>query len=96
MQKSDNTKNAVNAHRKVHSSTTLNRRYVKRPTLAQDATITVKRSPKLRHFAKESLPVTLTGDKEQDGENNISVAQHPLQQNANQILRAKKSSLSLR
>ena len=29
MQKSDNTKNAVNAHRKVHSSTTLNRRYVK-------------------------------------------------------------------
>ena len=90
MQKSDNTKNAVNAHRKVHSSTTLNRRYVKRPTLSQDAIITVKRSPKLRHFAKESLPVTLTGDKEQDDENNISVAQHPLQQNANQILRAKK------
>lgn len=38
------------AHRKVQASTTLNRRYVKRPVKNSDTTVSIKRSPKISHF----------------------------------------------
>lgn len=38
------------AHRKVQASTTLNRKYVKRPAKKSDITVAVKRSPKISHF----------------------------------------------
>lgn len=50
MQKSDNNSTAKTAHRKVQSSTTLNRKYVKRPMKTADIMVQVKRSPKVKHF----------------------------------------------
>lgn len=79
MQKSDNTRTAVKAHRRIQSSTTLNRRYVKKPVLSGDVTVSTKRSPKVRHFANTtSLSPTMA---KQD---NISPAvQHPMQKEVN-------------
>lgn len=50
MQKSDSNGTAKTAHRKVQSSTTLNRKYVKRPMKTADIMVQVKRSPKVKHF----------------------------------------------
>ena len=50
MRKSDNNSTAKTAHRKVQSSTTLNRKYVKRPMKTADIMVQVKRSPKVKHF----------------------------------------------
>ena len=50
MYKSDTTTTAKAAHRQVKSSTTLNRRYVRRPVRSTDVAVTIKRSPKVKHF----------------------------------------------
>ena len=51
MQKT-NSKQTVSkaAHRKVMSSTTLSRKYVRRPHINTDMVVNVKRSPKIQHF----------------------------------------------
>lgn len=86
MQESDNTNTAMNAHRKVRRSTTLNRRYVKKPRLSGDVTVAVKRSPKVRHFA----PVSIS--EESIAEETIAPARHhQLQESANQKMRARKA-----
>lgn len=86
MQKSDNTNTAMNAHRKVRRSTTLNRRYVRKPRLSGDVTVAVKRSPKVRHFA----PVSIS--EEPIAEETIAPARHhQLQESANQKMRARKA-----
>ena len=45
MQMSESAKAAVSAHKRVQSSTTLNRKYVKRPTRNTDVAIKIKKSP---------------------------------------------------
>lgn len=53
MQKSDNTIKAQNAHRRVTSSTTLNRKYVRRPVKNSDITVKINKtstSPKIQRF----------------------------------------------
>lgn len=93
MQKSDNTSKAVNAHRRVRTSTTLNRRYVKRPTLSGDITVPIKRSPKLKHFASDPLPTTHAKRSAQQEKEMITAAvQHPLQISANQKLQARQNA----
>lgn len=56
MQKSETNQTAKNAHRQVKSSTTLNRKYVKRPAGAKSSDMVVKarKSPKISKF---SIPV---------------------------------------
>ncbi len=94
MQKSDSAKIAMGAHRKVRSSTTLNRRYIKRPSLSGDITVVTKRSPKLKHFATPSIPANITK------ETNIKVTKsdvvapavcHPLQDRVADKMRARKA-----
>ncbi len=53
MQKSNDNQTAAKAHRQVQSSTTLNRRYVRRPARGVDARVPIKRSPKVQHFAPQ-------------------------------------------
>ena len=89
MQKSDNTKQAVTTRRKVQSSTTLNRRYVKRPDLTGDVTISIKRSPKLKHFATSSMAQT-TSEK---SEAQTAAVKHPIQETANQRMKARKTGI---
>ena len=56
MQKSENKRQSTVAHRRVKASTTLNRKYVRRPAKKPDAArgaeveVAIKRSPKIRHF----------------------------------------------
>lgn len=52
MQRTDSTGKAKSTHRRVESSTTLNRRYVKRPRQSMDmvTSVPVRRSPKIKKF----------------------------------------------
>ena len=52
MQKTDSTQRAASIRRKVKGSTTLNRKYVKRPTQDNDAMVYASRSPKISRFGK--------------------------------------------
>ena len=77
MQRSDNSQNAKTTHRRVQSSTTLNRKYVQKPTSSTDVTVSVKKSAKLRHFADQ--PMKNSRAEAQD----IKAAEmHPLQATA--------------
>lgn len=86
MQKSDKTNMAPSAHRKVRRSTTLNRRYVKRPRLSGDVTVAIKRSPKVKHFAPVAIPQDVAKE-----DAIMPVERHQLQENANQKLRARRA-----
>ncbi len=86
MQESDNTNTAMNAHRKVRRSTTLNRRYVKKPRLSGDVTVAVKRSPRVKHFA----PVSVSEDPVVE-EAIAPAKRHQLQEVANQRVRARRA-----
>ena len=52
MQRTDSTGKAKSTRRKIESSTTLNRRYIKRPKQSMDmvTTVSVRRSPKIKKF----------------------------------------------
>ena len=63
MQKSDSKNTAIVAHRKVQSSTTLNRRYVKRPAMGTDVTVSVKKSPKVKHFNDMAVKNTTASEQ---------------------------------
>lgn len=95
MQKSDNTKTAVSAHRKVRSSTTLNRRYVKRPTLSGDITVATKRSPKVKHFATPALPTNMVKNPTTTLTKSDVMApavRHPLQNHVSQKMQVRKKA----
>ena len=89
MQKSDITRKAVSAHRKVRSSTTLNRRYVKKPALSGDITPTIKRSPRIVHFSGQVHNRTA-----EEVSAHPMPARHPLQHSANQKIKSQKMRLS--
>ena len=55
MKKTDSVNMAATAHRKVQTSTTLNRKYVKKPAKSTDMTVPVRRSPKVRHFSDVTM-----------------------------------------
>lgn len=77
MQKSD-SKQAITTHRKVKSSTTLNRRYVKRPARSVDMMVPVKRSPKVKHFDVSPIGVKRVVDDQPI----VPAASHPVQMTA--------------
>ena len=93
MYKSDTTTKAKVAHRQVKSSTTLNRRYVKRPVRSDDVTVTIKRSPKIQHFGStvaEVAPTTQVADP-------IAQAQpHPVQVTANERMKVRVNAAGIR
>ena len=74
MQKSD-SKQATTAHRKARSSTTLNRRYVKRPARTMDMTVPVKRSKMVKRF--DFSPVNV--NKVVDDQSIAPATMHPMQ-----------------
>ena len=86
MQKSDSDKNAMAAHRKVKMSTTLNRRYVKKPVLNTDMVVPIKRSPKVEHFSD-----VMTASDASAVEQPIEQAtMHKMQVSANEKMNARK------
>ena len=91
MYKSDTTTAAKSAHRQVKGSTTLNRRYVKRPAKSTDVAVTIKKSPKVQHFNPVASEVVST----QMDEPIASAQPHPLQQAANERMRVRVGTNSM-
>ena len=96
MQKSNETQAAPRAHRQTKASTTLNRKYVKRPAQTTTTRPVVKRSPMVSHFAKQAprttvakAPQTLPTSKP------IAPAQtHPIQSTANARMRQRTTTVA--
>lgn len=77
MQKSGNNNMATAAHRKAQASTTLNRRYVKKPVRSTDVMVSVKRSPKVKRFGS-TMPAPVA-KKIKDDQPMIQAMKHPIQ-----------------
>lgn len=58
MQKAEGV--AKSMQRRAQGSTTLNRKYVKRPSVAVSTNVNIKRSPSIRHFKVESANSTVS------------------------------------
>ena len=88
MQKSDNRQTAQIAHRRAQASTTLNRRYVKRPVKSTEDVVQVKRVRKIAHF--NNAPSQFIG---QPAKSDVEKAKaHPLQNTVNTRMQARKGS----
>ena len=61
MQKSDRV--AINTHRKVQASTTLNRKYVSRPVKNSDVVMDIRKSPQVQHFAPTKINVVVNNTR---------------------------------
>ena len=85
MQKSDNNNTAKTAHRRVQASTTLNRKYVKRPMRSADVMVQVKRSPRVKHFQNASVAAKVS-EVEQPV---APVVTHPMQVAANAKIKSR-------
>lgn len=91
MQKTESNQTAKTAHRQVMASTTLNRRYVKRPAKTTDVSVPVKRSSKVKHFnplmeEKKEIKVSTK-------QSIAPATQHPMQMTANARVRARKNAM---
>ena len=91
MQRSDNRQTATSTHRKVQSSTTLNRKYVKRPAKGSDVTVSVKRSPKVSRFGSAMKISAQAAQMAQEAE--PAAMAHPIQVSANKRMQARANSL---
>ena len=97
MQKTETRQAAKSAHRQMRASTTLNRKYVKRPIkTTTDISLPVQvktknqaTTTKITHF-HTTMPKTT----EQDTEQILPAEQHPTQVVANQRLRARKQQMT--
>lgn len=91
MQKSDSNQKAKATHRTVKSSTTLNRKYVKRPSRSDDITVSVKRSAKIRRF-DENNAVAISQAASEQPEMVASAEQHPIQISVNKKMRSRAAA----
>lgn len=78
MQKSDSNQKAKTARRQVSASTTLNRRYVKKPKKNTDMVVAVKRSPKVKHFSSKTSETAVAQEQPM-----VAPQAHPMQVAAN-------------
>lgn len=92
MQKSNNTKGAKMAQRRVVSSTTLNRQYVRRPRMDTTAVESVEKSPQIGRFsagfAMESQPIQVR--TQDDDQPMMPPRVHPLQDTVNARMRSRQ------
>lgn len=97
MQKNNDVQGVKKTHRQMQASTTLNRRYVKKPTKSVATTPTIKKSPMVKRFANQSTPSNFAAKSAQ---RNVvtppapTVQKHPLQQSTNARMRKRSESLS--
>lgn len=85
MQKSNDNQKATSVRRQVQSSTTLNRKYVRRPVKSPASSKTVKKSAQIQHFAQPTVK-KVQRQKQQP----VEPAQtHPIQNTVNARMRAR-------
>ncbi|MBR3138859.1 DUF4367 domain-containing protein [Candidatus Saccharibacteria bacterium] len=89
MQKTDSNQTAKSARRQVMTSTTLNRRYVKKPVKTADISVPVKRSSRVKHFSP--LMSEDEGIKVRAKQTIAQATPHPMQVSANARVRARKN-----
>ena len=89
MQRTDNSHEAVVAHRQVQASTTLNRKYVKKPVLRDVVPDTVTRSPRLSHFYTPSIKENRVAEP-----SGGVVAAHPLQESAKERMKMRQQEIA--
>lgn len=92
MQKSEDIQTTKVARRKVGVSTTLNRKYVKKPEKSAKITeVQIKRSPKVRHFQQQPIVEKKVVEKKVVDEQPIQAASiHPIQAAANSKMRERQ------
>lgn len=92
MQKSNESKQGTKVHRQVQSSTTLNRKYVKRPMVTPRTKSTVKRSPMVNHFAPQQADKTVRL-VQQERQSTEPVQAHPVQTTVNARMKRRANVL---
>lgn len=90
MQKTEGNNMVTMARRSPQVSTTLNRRYVKRPTKGTSVAVSTKKEPKLVHF---SSPKIESPHNKQVAE---KVTPHPLQTKANAKVQIRRDATKMR
>ncbi len=89
MQISHSNQAITNAHRRVKASTTLNRKYVKKPAkLSTEAVVPIKKSPKVRHFNSQQVVNKVKMVKGSRLASDVSI--HPLQSVVNTKMQLRK------
>lgn len=83
MQKTEQSRSAKTNQRKVRSSTTLSRKYTRRPAKNNDTMVTVKRSPKVKRFASPEIVAPVAMQEEPM----VMATPHPMQESANTKMR---------
>lgn len=87
MQKSENSNEARANYRRVQASTTLNRKYVKRPSARTDVVVSVKRSPKISRFGTNDIQRKVV-----EKDTQIAPAEtHPIQAVANKKMQERSN-----
>jgi len=110
MQKTDHNKTATIAHRKVRSSTTLNRKYVRKPRRAEveqsqleepsatgeAVSVSVSRSPKIQRFSTSGRDSAFYNNAEssRDQDDMVAAQAHPMQVAANERMRRRSIDIA--
>lgn len=108
MQTSENHRMTTPNHRKVQASTTLSRRYTKRPARSNDVMVKVKRSPKVQKFSptasapdspmvvgQVATPVQAQAQMQSTPEEPmVAPVAHPLQDTANARMRERTEMMA--
>lgn len=93
MQKNNDVQGVKKTHRQMQASTTLNRRYVKKPT--KTVATTAKKSPMVKRFTSQSIQSDFVAKSHY--KNSVPatpVQKHPLQQSAQAKMRKRSESVS--
>lgn len=89
MQKSENHQMAKATRRQTQASTTLNRRYVKRPSKSSDTTVQIKRSTKVKRFND----IAVQPKRQVQTDENEKAMSHPIQTKVNEKMKARNKSV---
>ena len=95
MQTSKQTRAATVNHRKTKPSTTLSRKYTRRPSKQSDADVKIKRSPKVQRFCRpeEAMTTTRAKTSAQTGGAMAPAMPHPMQDMANSLMRQRTEAM---
>lgn len=90
MQASGKSRTTKTSHRKVQRSTTLNRKYTKRPAKSTDVMVSIKHSSKVQHFDSQMAEKTAAVEQE---EPIAAATMHPMQESANAKMRGRAEKM---
>ena len=91
MQKSNSTNRARMAQRRVASSTTLSRQYVRRPQMGASVIGSVEKSPQIGRFSADFAVTSQSAQMQSDDQPMMPPEIHPLQNTVNAKMRSRQS-----